>query len=186
MKSPSSIINPEEPIIYKDFLTRVDPEAELAVIIRCGASRVSRENAMNYVAALTALNDVTARDLQKSDMAKSHPWFRSKSIDSFCPVGPAIIMPEECGEEIALDVECRVNGETRQKDNTSNMIFSIPELIEAITKFITLDVGDIIATGTPEGISPVKPGDVIEVQVEKIGILRNPVVSESKMEEKND
>jgi 5-oxopent-3-ene-1,2,5-tricarboxylate decarboxylase/2-hydroxyhepta-2,4-diene-1,7-dioate isomerase len=178
MKSPSSILDPEAPIVYKQFLTRVDPEAELAVIMRRRARAVSRDQAMEYVAGFTALNDVTARDIQRADVAKAHPWFRSKSLDTFCPIGPAIITPEQCGDDIELDVICRVNGETRQKDNTRNMIFSVPQIIEAVTRFITLDVGDVIATGTPEGIAPVKPGDVIEVEVEKIGVLRNPVVSE--------
>jgi 2-keto-4-pentenoate hydratase/2-oxohepta-3-ene-1,7-dioic acid hydratase in catechol pathway len=183
MKSPSSITDPEARIIYKKFLTRVDPEAEMAVILRRRAREVSAADAMEYVAGYTALNDVTARDLQKADIAKSHPWFRSKSMDTFCPIGPAMITPDECGEKVELDVVCRVNGETRQHGNTRDLIFGVPQLIEAITKFITLDVGDVISTGTPEGIAPVKPGDVIEVEVERIGVLRNPVVEDSAMEE---
>jgi 2-keto-4-pentenoate hydratase/2-oxohepta-3-ene-1,7-dioic acid hydratase in catechol pathway len=175
-KSPSAVIDPEEPIIYRSYLTRVDPEAELAVIIGRRARQVMASDAARYIAGYTALNDVTARDLQKQDTGQGHPWFRSKSIDTFCPIGPVMLTADECPEPVALDVSCRVNGEVRQHANTRQFLFSIPQLIEAITRFITLEAGDVIATGTPEGIQPIFPGDVVEVEVERIGILRNPVI----------
>ena len=174
-KSSSAVIDPGEPIIYRSYLTRVDPEAELAVIIGRRARQVIAPDAARYIAGYTALNDVTARDLQKQDIGQGHPWFRSKSMDTFCPIGPVMLTVDECPEPVALDVSCRVNGELRQHANTRQFLFSIPQLIEAITRFITLEVGDVIATGTPEGIQPIFPGDVVEVEVERIGILRNPV-----------
>ncbi|MCX7918861.1 MAG: fumarylacetoacetate hydrolase family protein [bacterium] len=177
-KATSSIIAHEEPVIYKKYLTRVDPEAELAVIISKQAKDVSEENAMEYVAGYTCLNDVTARDIQYQDIEKKHPWFRSKSIDTFCPVGPYLVTADEINGQPELDIELKVNGETRQKDNTRSMLFKIPKLISFISQYMTLEPGDIIATGTPEGMKPVKPGDVMEVTIDQLGTLRNPVVAE--------
>lgn len=174
-KSPSAVIDPGEAIIYPSHLTRVDPEAELAVIIGRRAWQVPASDAARYIGGYTALNDVTARDLQKQDIAQGHPWFRSKSMDTFCPIGPVMLTADECPEPVELDVICRVNGEERQHANTRQFLFSIPQLLEAITRYVALEVGDVIATGTPEGIQPIFPGDVVEVEVERIGILRNPV-----------
>jgi 5-oxopent-3-ene-1,2,5-tricarboxylate decarboxylase/2-hydroxyhepta-2,4-diene-1,7-dioate isomerase len=176
-KSPSAVIDPGEAIIYASSLTRVDPEAELAVIIGRRAWQAKASDAARYIAGYTALNDVTARDLQKQDIAQGHPWFRSKSMDTFCPIGPVMLTADECPEPVELDVSCRVNGEVRQRANTRQFLFSIPQLLEAITRFITLEIGDVIATGTPEGIQPIFPGDVVEVEVERIGILRNPIIA---------
>lgn len=177
-KAPSSVIGPEEPIIYKKFLTRVDPEVELAVIIGRRGANISEEDAPDYIAGYTIVNDVTARDMQSEDIAAARPWFRSKSIDTFCPMGPYVLLPDELDEPIELDVELRVNGEIRQKDNTRSFLFKIPYLISWISRYMTLYPGDVIATGTPEGMKPVIPGDVIEASIEKIGVLRNPVAAE--------
>ena len=177
-KSPTAVIGPEEPVVYKSWLTRVDPEAEFAVILRKGGTNVPEDAAMDLVAGYTCLNDVTARDMQFGDLAAAHPWLRSKGMDTFCPMGPWIVLPDEIAEPIELDVEMRVNGEVRQKDNTRSMTFNVRQLIAFISRHITLYPGDVITTGTPEGMKPVVPGDVMEVEVERIGVLRNRVVAE--------
>ena len=177
-KASGSVIGPDEPIIYKRFLTRVDPEAELAVIIGREGSNISECDAESFVAGYTILNDITARDMQSADIAISHPWFRSKSIDTFCPMGPFVVLPDEIKEPVELDIELRVNGELRQKDNTCNLTFKIPYVISWLSRYLTLVPGDVIAMGTPEGMKPVFPGDVIEITIENIGVLRNPVAAE--------
>ena len=177
-KAVTSIVGPEDDVIYKKGLTRVDPEAELAVIIGKMGSSIPESEAMSYVAGYTALNDVTARDLQKTFQERRQPWFVAKGIDTFCPIGPCITLPDEIGEPIELDVKLYVNGELRQSDNTRSMTFSVPFMISWISHYFTLHPGDIITTGTPEGIAPVHPGDVMEVQVDKIGVLRNRVVGD--------
>lgn len=177
-KAVTSVIGPEEPVIYKKWLTRVDPEAELAVIIGKRGADIPVSEAEEYIAGYTCLNDVTARDIQKVDMEAAHPWLRSKGIDTFCPIGPWIVLTDEISMPVELDIEMRVNGEVRQKDNTASQTFKIPFLIHWISRYHTLYPGDIISTGTPEGMKRVTPGDVMEVYVEKIGVLRNPVVAE--------
>jgi len=177
-KAVTAVIGPEQPVVIKRDLTRVDPEVELAVILGGGGADIPLERAGSLVAGYTVLNDVTARDMQKEDLSKSNPWFRSKGIDTFCPLGPWIVLPDEIQEPVELGLEMRVNGEVRQRDNTSSLMFKIPHLIQYISHFMTLEPGDIISTGTPEGMAPVKPGDIMEAEVEKIGILRNPVVAE--------
>lgn len=176
-KAPTAVIGPEEPVVYRKWLTRVDPEAELAVVIGRQGSEIAEEDAASFIAGYTCLNDVTARDIQKVDLANAHPWLRSKGMDTFCPMGPALVLPDEMPDPLEVDVEMLVNGETRQKDNTRSLTFSIPYLISWISNYHTLYPGDVISTGTPEGMKPVVPGDVMEVSVEKVGILRNPVVS---------
>ena len=179
-KAVTSIVGPEDDVVYKDGLTRVDPEAELAVIIGRLGSEIPENDAMSHVAGYTALNDVTARDLQMTLQEQKHPWFVAKGMDTFCPIGPCITLPDEIGEPIELDVKLYVNGELRQNDNTRSMTFDVPFMISWISRYFTLYPGDIIATGTPEGIAPVLPGDVMEVHVEKIGVLRNRVVGERR------
>ena len=177
-KANSAVIGPDEAVVYKKFLTRVDPEAELAVIIGRQGAGIPEDEADRHIAGYTIMNDVTARDMQKEDLKVSSPWMRSKGIDTFGPMGPYIVLPDEIQEPIELDIEMRVNGEVRQKDNTRSLMFKIPKLISYISQYHTLFPGDVISTGTPEGMKPVFPGDVMEVYVEKIGILRNPVVAE--------
>jgi len=178
-KAVTAVIGPEQPVVIKRGLTRVDPEVELAVILAGGGANIPLARAGSLVAGYTVLNDVTARDMQKEDLDRSNPWFRSKGIDTFCPMGPYIVLPDEIQEPVELKLEMRVNGEVRQSDNTSSLMFKVPQLIEYISRFMTLDPGDVISTGTPEGMAPVKPGDIMEAEVEKIGILRNPVVAET-------
>lgn len=177
-KAPTSVIGHEDDVVYKKWLTRVDPEAELAVVIGKQGSNIPVEQAPDYIAGYTCLNDVTARDIQKKDLANAHPWLRSKGIDTFCPMGPWLVLTDEIRLPLDLDIELRVNGEVRQKDNTRSMTFDVPYLISWISRFHTLYPGDVISTGTPEGMKPVFPGDVMEVEVEGIGVLRNRVVSE--------
>ena len=175
-KAVSSIIGNEDCIIYPSWLTRVDPEVELGVIIGKRAKNIPEERAMDYVLGYTIVNDVTARDMQTEDLSIANPWFRSKSFDTFCPLGPYLVLKEYIKDPHNLDIELRVNGVIRQKDNTKNLIFRIPKIIAFITRHMTLEPGDIIATGTPSGIAPVRPGDVVEAEIEGIGVLRNTVI----------
>lgn len=161
--------------------SQVDYEAELAVVIGTKARRVSEADALNYVFGYTCCNDVSARDAQFGDQQ----WVRGKSFDTFCPLGPAIVTADEIPDPQNLAIKCRVNGETLQDSNTSEMIFGVAQLIAYCSRFMTLEVGDIIATGTPFGVgfSRTPPiflgdGDVCEIDIEKIGVLTNPCVVE--------
>ena len=178
-KASTAVIGPEEPVVYKRFLSRVDPEVELVVVIGRRGVNIPRSQAREFIAAYTIVNDVTAREMQSRDLARAQPWFRSKSIDTFCPLGPCLALAEEIGWPVELALEMRVNGERRQADNTRNLIFGPDRLIEFISRLMTLEPGDVIATGTPEGMAPVSPGDWMEAEVERIGVLRNPVVAEA-------
>jgi 5-oxopent-3-ene-1,2,5-tricarboxylate decarboxylase/2-hydroxyhepta-2,4-diene-1,7-dioate isomerase len=175
LKASSSVIAHQQPIQYPDDLGRIDPEAELAVIIGKTASKVAKEDAYAFIAGYTILNDVTARDLQTTDREKKYPWFRSKSIDTFCPIGPWIVTANDISPTEPLAIQLRVNNEIRQNSSTGLLIHNIPTLIETISSLITLEPGDIISTGTPGGIAPVYPGDEVEIEIEKIGILKNTV-----------
>jgi 5-oxopent-3-ene-1,2,5-tricarboxylate decarboxylase / 2-hydroxyhepta-2,4-diene-1,7-dioate isomerase len=176
-KAVSAIISQGEPILYPANLGRIDPEVELAVIIGRETKRVDAGRASEHIAGYTILNDVTARDMQARDMERREPWYRSKSIDTFCPIGPWIVTADEIKPTDPLTIRLRVNGKIRQDGSTSEMIFRIPELIERISSMITLYAGDIISTGTPSGIAPIYPGDIVEAEIEKIGILANPVAA---------
>ena len=158
----------------------MDYEAELAVIIGRKTTRVSEASALDHVFGYTLINDVSARDLQYGD----GQWTRGKGLDTFAPLGPFITTREEVADVQALEIEGRLNGEVMQSSNTSKMIFKVAYLISYISQGITLEPGDVIATGTPDGVGifrkpPVllKAGDVYEVTVEKLGTLRNPVVA---------
>ena len=174
-KAVSAMVAHGEAVIYDESLGRVDPEPELAFIVGKRASKVSEAMAPEYIAGYTILNDVTARDIQGRDIEKKQPWFRSKSIDTFCPVGPWIVTSDEIGPLEPLRIRLKVNGEVRQAGTTADLIFKIPSLIATISSLITLEAGDMVSTGTPAGVAPVLPGDLVEVEVEKIGVLRNPV-----------
>jgi 2-keto-4-pentenoate hydratase/2-oxohepta-3-ene-1,7-dioic acid hydratase in catechol pathway len=169
LKPSTSVIGPEDNIIYPESSERVDYEGELAVVIKRQAWRVPTEEARHYVLGYTCLNDVTARDLQSRDKQ----WTRAKSFDTFAPVGPCI---ETELDPHHLSLETYLNGELRQQTNTSDLIFSVPELVSFISHVMTLLPGDIIATGTTSGIGPMQPGDTVEVKIEQIGTLRNYVV----------
>lgn len=177
VKASTSVIGPGDSVVYHQSLTRVDHEVELAVVIGKSCFHATQETAMDYVAAYTILNDVTARDMQSKDMKASHPWFRSKSLDTFCPMGPHLVLPGQIGDPHSLDLELRVNGAVKQQANTADLIFRIPAIIEHVSQMMTLEPGDIISTGTPEGISPVHPGDVMEATIQHVGTLTNPVVA---------
>lgn len=174
-KSPSVCIGPDTPIAVPDWAGRVDHEGELAVVIGRAARNVSEEEARACIAGYTLVNDVTARELQKADIAQGLPWYRSKNFDTFCPLGPAIVLPEALGWPVEAELTVRVNGGVRQQGNTRNFIFGLPRLIAHVSRYLSLEAGDIIATGTPEGVGPIAPGDTVEVCVPEIGVLRNPV-----------
>jgi len=128
----------------------------------------------------SVFNDVTARKMQTKDIVSQLPWFRSKSLDTFGPIGPRIASVDEIQDPHNLKIELKVNGEVKQSSNTKYLLFKIPDLMEYITSLFTMEPGDIIATGTPSGISPVLPGDLIEATIEKIGTLTNKVVLEGE------
>ena len=181
-KTPNVLIGPDEPIIVPAFLEEYDfdevvvhYEAELAVIMGRRAKAVSRATAMDYVLGYTCFNDVSQRNIQRSDVSG---WFRGKSLDTFGPIGPRIVSAEDIGDPGNLSLMCRLNGHTVQNSNTGMMIFSVPEMISFISRQITLEEGDIIATGTPSGVGAIHHGDVVEVEIEGIGILSNPVIEE--------
>ena len=175
----NAIVGPEDAIVIPPATTQVDYEAELAVVIGRQALRVSPDDALNYVAGYTIVNDVSARDLQFGDKQ----WTRGKSIDTFAPMGPCLTTRSELGSGDSLSIQCRVNGETLQNSNTRNLIFNAAALVSHISQTMTLEPGDVISTGTPSGVGYVrkppiflKQGDVVEIEIEGIGVLRNPVV----------
>lgn len=176
-KVSSACVGPEEPIVVKEWYGRVDHEGEIGVVIGKRAKDVAPEDAQGVIAGYTLVNDVTAREMQKADIAKGNPWFRAKNLDTFCPLGPVVVMQEVLGWPLRTPVELRVNGEVRQQGNTDMFIFDLPQLIAAVTRCVTLEPGDLLATGTPEGVSALKPGDVVELSNPEIGVLRNPVVA---------
>ncbi|HEY9246973.1 MAG TPA: fumarylacetoacetate hydrolase family protein [Candidatus Methanoperedens sp.] len=171
LKPPSAVIGHMGNIVYPESAKQVDYEAELAVIIGKRCKNIKAEDVGDVIKGYTCINDVTARDLQKID----GQWTRSKSFDTFAPMGPYIAGPET--DTCNLAIMTRVNGETRQDSNTSYFIFSIPQIIEFISGIMTLEKGDVIATGTPPGVGELSIGDEVEVEIENIGILKNNVVA---------
>lgn len=173
LKPSTSVIGPEEPIIIPPSSQRVDYEGELAIVISKRAKGISLEEAHKYILGYTCFNDVTARDIQ----LREKQWTRAKGYDTFAPLGPWI---ETEIDPMNLNLETLVNGERRQLSNTRNLIFNPFELVSFISHIMTLLPGDIIATGTPSGIGPLKEGDIVEVRIEGIGTLRNPVKAHPK------
>lgn len=169
LKPPSSIIAEGENIVYPRQSNHVDYEAELAIVIGRRTHHVKADKAKDHILGYTCFNDVTARDLQSKDIQ----WTRAKSFDTFAPVGPFIVTDVD---PLNLSIKSRLNGTVRQNSNTKNMIFDSYKLVEFISGVMTLETGDIIATGTPAGIGPMQKGDIIEIEIEKIGTLRNKVV----------
>ena len=169
LKPSTSIIGPEEAVVLTKYSKQVEHEGELALVVarRCARLRDS-DDALSYLLGYTCLNDVTARDLQKSDVQ----FTRGKGFDTFCPIGPHI---ETDLDPSSLVVETRVNGAVRQSGNTSLMIYRVPFLVRWISRMMTLLPGDVIATGTPAGVGPLVEGDTVEVAVSGIGVLSNPV-----------
>ncbi|TFH30687.1 MAG: FAA hydrolase family protein [Promethearchaeota archaeon] len=184
-KTPNVLIGPDEAIIlpkiaytYDFSEVRTDIEAELALIIRDRCRNVSQEETFKHILGYTAMNDISQRNIQKSDKCG---WFRGKSFDTFGPIGPLVVLHEDLltlGDPQNLWIESRINGKLKQHSNTKHMIFSIPEIIAFVSRNFTLEAGDIILTGTPQGVSPIQPGDSVEVEIEHIGILRNSVEME--------
>lgn len=170
LKPPSAVIGPNMAIAYPHHLSRqVDYEAELAVVLGRQAYRVRPEEAAQYILGYTCANDVTARDLQKRD----GQWTRSKSFDTFCPLGPWIVAGLDASD---LAIRCRVNGQLRQDGRTADMVFGVHELVAFVSAVMTLLPGDVILTGTPSGIGPLEPGDRVAVEIEGIGTLENHVL----------
>ncbi len=179
-KFPSAVTGPHDPIEKPPSTEQLDYEAELGVVIGRRARRVTERDALDHVAGYLAVNDVTARDVQYGD----GQWVRGKSFDTFAPMGPVLVSADEVGAPTDLRVVCRVNGEIRQADTTASLIFSVAEIISYCSQFFTLEPGDVISTGTPAGCGAfmdppryLQPGDVVEVEIEGIGVLRNPVVA---------
>lgn len=173
LKAPSSIIGPGAAIRVPSVSARVEHEAELALVIGKRCKRVAEEDALDYVFGWTVLDDVTARDLQKKDVQ----FTRAKSFDTFCPIGPWI---ETDLDPTDVEVSARVDGVVRQRGWTRNMIFPVPMLISYVSCMMTLEPGDVITTGTPEGVGPLLPGNVLETEVAGIGVLRNPIVADDE------
>ncbi len=169
LKPSTSVIGPEDNIVYPPSSKKVDYEGELGVVIKSVAQNVSKKDAKNYILGYTCVNDVTARDLQTKDIQ----WTRAKSFDTFCPIGPCI---ETELDPANLSLETILNGKVKQKANTSQLIFSVAELVCFISNVMTLLPGDVIATGTPAGIGSMQPDDVVEVKIEDIGTLKNTVI----------
>jgi 2-keto-4-pentenoate hydratase/2-oxohepta-3-ene-1,7-dioic acid hydratase in catechol pathway len=169
-KPATSVIGPGDPIPIPEGTSRVDHEAELAVVIGRLCRRVGEEDAPRYILGYTCANDVTARDWQKAD----GQWARAKGSDGFCPLGPWIDTEVDASD---LLVTSRVNGDERQSGRTSEMVFSPAWLVAYISRTITLLPGDVVLTGTPEGVGPLHDGDRVEIEVERIGVLANPVVA---------
>jgi len=185
-------VAPDEPIFFSKAISallghngeiklpaesrRVDFEGEVALVIGKRSHRISERMAEEHIAGYTLLNDVTARDLQKEDQKNGRPWFRSKSFDSFCPVGPYLIPKETLKDPENLELTVYLNGELKQQAKLSDMLFSFTQLVSYISRTCTLEPGDIIATGTPAGVGQLNPNDCVEVKVEEIGTLKNKVI----------
>ena len=169
LKPPTAVIGPAEPIKYPAMSKQVDYEAELGIVIKDRASNIPSAQARGHILGYTCANDVTARDLQKKD----GQWTRAKSFDTFCPVGPWIetdLNPDD------LQIEAYLNNERKQSSRTSQFVFPVNDLVSFISQVMTLEPGDLIITGTPAGIGPMRPGDEIEVRIEGVGSLKNRVV----------
>lgn len=179
-KWPSAIVDSGEAIVIPRGVTQVDYEAELAAVVGARVKGVSVENALEAISGYTCLNDVSARAIQFED----GQWTRGKSFDTFCPVGPRVVPSAELGDPQSLRITCRVNGETVQDGSTADMVFGVAELVAYISESITLEPGDLIATGTPPGVAfgqengrYLADGDLVEVEIEGIGLLVNPVLA---------
>jgi 2-keto-4-pentenoate hydratase/2-oxohepta-3-ene-1,7-dioic acid hydratase in catechol pathway len=171
LKPPSAVIGPGETILLPPQSRQVEHEAELAVVIGKRGRWIDSREALDYVLGYTIANDVTARDLQRRD----GQWSRAKGFDTFCPLGPWIETEFDPADAL---ITCHVNGEMRQMGSTRDMVFQIRQLIAYASSVMTLEPGDLLLTGTPAGVSPLLPGDVVEVTIEGLGSLKNPVASE--------
>ena len=176
-KPGTAVVGPGDDVVHHAITKELDYEVELAVVIGTGGRDIPRAEALRHVFGYTIINDVTARDLQK----RHNQWFKGKSLDTFCPMGPMLVTADEIPDPQALAVSLRVNGQTRQSSHTAKMIFPVAQCIEVLSQGMTLLPGDIIATGTPDGVGAatgtfLRAGDRIEAEVEGIGILASKVV----------
>lgn len=181
-KTPNVLIGPDESIVIPKFLKeyafedpRVDYEGELALIISRDCKNVPESTAFDHILGFTVMNDVSQRNLQTGDQSG---WFRGKSLDTFGPIGPRIVPMDQIGDPQNLAIRTRLNNKVVQDSNTLHMIFPIPRIIAFISKNFSLKAGDIILTGTPSGVGQLRHGDVVEVEIENIGVLRNSVLEE--------
>jgi len=170
-KPPSSLIGDGEAILLPAASRKVEHEAEIGVVVGRRLKSAAEDEARAAVRGITCCNDVTARDLQKTD----NQWARAKGFDTFCPTGPRVLEIDQRFDLTSLEVWGRVNGQQRQHGLARDMAFGIPFLLSYISNIMTLEPGDLVLTGTPEGVGPLEPGDVVEVEVSGVGILRNPV-----------
>lgn len=184
VKTVNTLVADGDPIIYPKILynnqdyNQVDHEVELAFIISQNCKNIQAEHGYEYVEGYTVFLDITARKMQISDRNINLPWYRSKNFDSFGPIGPRIVNFNEIEDPHNLNIQLKINGEIRQQSNTKHMIFKIPEILEYLSKFITLSHGDIVATGTPSGVGSIQPEDIIEASIEKIGTITHKVILE--------
>lgn len=175
-KLPSSLCGHEAAIVIPAWLDgRVDHEVELAVVVGQRCKDVPQESALDVIAGYSVLNDVSARRVQKQDREKQHPWTRCKNLDTFTPMGPWFVPARYVSNPQALRIACRVNGEPRQGATTAEMIHPVAKQIAVMSKWMTLEPGDVIATGTPEGVGPLNDGDLCECEIENVGLLANRV-----------
>lgn len=179
-KWPSSVIGPDEEIVVPSWVEDVDYEAELGLVVGRGGRDLSEEDALDHIAGVTCVNDVSARRLQFRD----GQWTRAKSFDTFCPMGPAAVPLDQVGSLMDLGIRCWLNGEAVQDSSTKHMIFSPAELVAYASQSTTLEPGDLIATGTPAGVGfarehPIflRPGDVVSVEIDRVGVLSNRVTA---------
>jgi 2-keto-4-pentenoate hydratase/2-oxohepta-3-ene-1,7-dioic acid hydratase in catechol pathway len=174
-KPPTAVIADGAAIVLPPESQQVDFEGEIGVVIGRALRRATEAQARGAIAGITCVNDVTARDLQRTD----EQWTRAKGFDTFCPLGPRLVSVDPRQLD-TLEVFCRVNGTERQHGRARDMVFPIPALVSFVSHVMTLEPGDLIATGTPAGVGPLAPGDVVEVEVPGVGVLRNPVVAEAR------
>ena len=178
-KASTTVTGPFDDIVVDRGVTQqVDWEVELGVVIGAAGRSISRSDALRHVFGYTVINDLSARDLQQQHMQ----WFKGKSLDGFCPMGPVVVTADEFGDPQTKRLQLRVNGATKQDSSTAHMIFPVDVIIESLSKGMTLDAGDVIATGTPEGVGMgrtpqefLNDGDVVETEVEGIGTMRNRI-----------
>ncbi|AUG47009.1 2-hydroxyhepta-2,4-diene-1,7-dioate isomerase [Haloarcula taiwanensis] len=169
LKAPNAVASHGKHLTMPSGKERIDYEAELGVVIGEQCRNVSESGAMDVVAGYTCVNDISNRD----DQRQEQNWVRGKAFDNACPIGPLVATPEHVPEDASI--ELRLNGETKQSSSRDHLIFSVPELIAEITSYMTLEPGDVIATGTPEGVGPMEDGDEVEVEIEGIGTLKHSV-----------
>ncbi len=175
LKPSTAVIGDGATIVLPAASAQVDFEGEIGVVIGKRLRHATEDQARDGIAGITCVNDVTARDLQRSD----EQWTRAKGFDTFCPVGPRVVRVEP-GRLTELEVYCRVNGVERQHGRARDMVFPIAALVAYVSRVMTLEQGDLIATGTPAGVGPLHPGDVVEIEIPGVGVLRNPVAAEAR------